>query len=702
MSVTNNKPTGREAAMARRQLQVHGRAGRSSGSASAAPAAAKPAASGRAAAMQARQRQVVGKRAAPVQASAPAPQPAARTERQEAPAQQPAASEKPVFTPRGNGRNGKSTRRVTPNKPVVANEGRLQSRAYRNAQIRGKATVDAVRSQSGSPASLARVANPKASSREIARQVRAERCTRGKVCTTGGRRNTGGRGAPAPKTDPESVPAKVNYAQTERGQQVSGPKMGPGEQMTGAEYGACRSVTGTQYLGPDLFSSLCGSAPEPGPAKVSVSASRRGQSVSGTLVGRSQRTTGDEVGFCRSVTGTDYLPADQSDLYCSANGGAAQPAQRRPMRSSVMFDRPERAPEPAAPVAEGPVVTGGRQVRRDAPVKSYESSTAAGSRISGTSVDRVLPVTGDEPGRCKGVTGTPYLSRETVTDQCSVTPDPGASKVRDAATFGGQRVTGARVGNGERLTGAEAGRCEPVSGTPYLGPDQFQTCSTEDVHEAVQRTTPRRRGSSVARPISGQQPGVDHLTGAQRGVCNPVSGTPYFGHDQVQGYCGGHFEAEPGDPDFPVMISGDAAPVAPTAPPVSQPSDAQSRFTGDFARAAGKVTGVDEGWARPSGQPQAAPVSPMAAAQRFTGEASQAGSRITGDAWDRGDRVTGTEGPWAQQRNVSFKGGGAGAFAGARLMREQMEREHPESPISGSSGNTRTGALVTVSGGARG
>ncbi|MFP4295455.1 MAG: hypothetical protein ACLFQH_06470, partial [Halothiobacillaceae bacterium] len=64
MSVTNKKPAGREAAKARRQLQVHGRAGRSTGSASAAPAAAAPAAGGRAAAMQARQRQVVGKRAA--------------------------------------------------------------------------------------------------------------------------------------------------------------------------------------------------------------------------------------------------------------------------------------------------------------------------------------------------------------------------------------------------------------------------------------------------------------------------------------------------------------------------------------------------------------------------------------------------------------------------------------------------------------
>ncbi|MFP4295215.1 MAG: CsoS2 family carboxysome shell protein, partial [Halothiobacillaceae bacterium] len=577
--------------------------------------------------------------------------------------------------------------------------GRLQSRAYRNAQVRGKATVDAVRSQSGSPASLARVANPKASSREIARQVRAERCTRGKVCTTGGRRNTGGRGAAAPKTDPESVPAKVNYAQTERGQQVSGPKMGPGDAMTGAEHGACRSVTGTQYLGPDLFTGLCGSAPEPGPAKVSVSASRRGQSVSGTLVGRSERTTGDEVGFCRSVTGTDYLPADQSDLYCSASGTASQSAQRRPMRTSVMFDRPERpAPAPKPERVEA-TITGG-YVRRQAPVKSYESSTAAGSRISGTSVDRVLPVTGDEPGRCKGVTGTPYLSRETVTDQCGTTPDPGASKVRDAVTFGGQRVTGARVGNGERLTGAEAGRCEPVSGTPYLGTDQFQTCPTDEVHEAAQRATPRRRGSSAARPISGQQPGVDQLTGAQRGVCNAVSGTPYFGHDQVQGYCGGHFEAEPGDPDFPVLISGDMVPAAPVA---AQP-DAQSRFTGDFARAAGKVTGVDDGWMRHGSQAQPAPAVPNPATveKRYTGEASQSGSRITGDAWDRGDRVTGTEGPWAQRRNVSLRGAGAGAFAGARLMREQMERERPESPISGSSGNTRTGALVTLSGGARG
>jgi hypothetical protein len=81
-----------------------------------------------------------------------------------------------------------------------------------------------------------------------------------------------------------------------------------------------------------------------------------------------------------------------------------------------------------------------------------------------------------------------------------------------------------------------------------------------------------------------------------------------------------------------------------------------------------------------------------------TGEGS--GLKVTGDDWDRGDRVTGTEGPSARRRNPSRSGSMT-----AMVMLQQKRNEEvtpPVSRVTGSSGNTDKGSLITVSGGARG
>ena len=51
--------------------------------------------------------------------------------------------------------------------------------------------------------------------------------------------------------------------------------------------------------------------------------------------------------------------------------------------------------------------------------------------------------------------------------------------------------------------------------------------------------------------MTGLQPGIGgHLTGAHKGVCEPVTGTPYVGVDQAAAACPAT-AAEPGSPDFP-------------------------------------------------------------------------------------------------------------------------------------------------------
>jgi hypothetical protein len=83
-----------------------------------------------------------------------------------------------------------------------------------------------------------------------------------------------------------------------------------------------------------------------------------------------------------------------------------------------------------------------------------------------------------------------------------------------------------------------------------------------------------------------------------------------------------------------------------------------------------------------------------------TGEGISAGLHITGDDWDRGKRVTGTEGASARRRNPT-RTGPMSAMANPRPKRND-EVMQPVSRVTGSSGNTDKGSLITVSGGARG
>jgi hypothetical protein len=75
--------------------------------------------------------------------------------------------------------------------------------------------------------------------------------------------------------------------------------------------------------------------------------------------------------------------------------------------------------------------------------------------------------------------------------------------------------------------------------------------------------------------------------------------------------------------------------------------------------------------------------------------------RITGDDWDRGDRVTGTEGRTATGRNPTRRGP-MNAVSMAQQNKRNEEVAEPVSKVTGGSGNTERGALITYSGGARG
>jgi len=133
------------------------------------------------------------------------------------------------------------------------------------------------------------------------------------------------------------------------------------------------------------------------------------------------------------------------------------------------------------------------------------------------------------------------------------------------------------------------------------------------------------------------------------------------------------------------------------------------RITGPVNMASGLVSGTPEFRYRDEGgyvggmrQEMSAPTAPAAQGERITGEGREAGRRITGDDWGRSERVTGTEGRWAQGRNPTLRGGGRGMASGAWANKERERPEAPIAKVTGSSGNDGKGAVITVSGGARG
>ena len=230
---------------------------------------------------------------------------------------------------------------------------------------------------------------------------------------------------------------------------------------------------------------------------------------------------------------------------------------------------------------------------------------------------------------------------------------------------------------------------------------------------------------------------VGRVTGDEPGSHLSISGTPYAASEQMAG----------GYQPAPAMVTPSAlqahprfqAPHQPTARPramamtmraaeprpesfsVASPArESIGRITGTGYGGAGRITGpVNMASGLVSGTPEfryrdeshigfgafsAPATAPMqeAPALVITGEGRDDGARITGDDWARSGRVTGTEGRWAQGRNVTLRGEGRNMGASAWANKGIEKPEVPLAKVTGSSGNAGKGALITVSGGARG
>lgn len=614
--------------------------------------------------------------------------------------------------------------------------GRVASLARREAMsTRGKAGIG---SGAMTSAQTARAANPHLSGRELAQALREQRSRNGKS----GQKKSQPSGRMRPAKDSASgaaqdAPWKVGASETAQGQTVTGTMVGRSSSVTGDEPSTCREVTGTEYLGADIFREFCQSDPKASPGKVTVTSTSHGNSVSGNRMGRGSNVTGNEAGTCKRVTGNEYVSADQSQGYCG------EFLKKSPRKVSQSQTRKGKAMT-GNNVGRSEKVTGdepgmnreltGTQYTQSAdigsaPPKVGSSATLRGGNVTGTMVGRGKKTTGDEPGSCRNVTGDDYVGQEQYS-ACDTRPQPADNKVGVSTTLTGRAVTGTMTGRESKVTGDEPGTCKSVTGTPYAGIEQYKAfCEADDTARVTARKR-QQRGTPGAM-MTGLQPGVGGtMTGDARGACENVSGTPYVGADQFAQACPAK-AADASSPDFPQPMA--------TAPwqqfSVSSPAGEarqetasgsitgsryeQGQITGPFGMAPGKVTGTEEarfgqggvtGSGSSNGMANAVSAIPATAEtidgrvkSRITGEGMDAGQKITGDDWDRGDHVTGTEGTSATGRNPTLRQAPGAAMAAAMAPQKRNdEMTIPASKVTGGSGNTEKGALITYSGGARG
>ncbi len=625
-----------------------------------------------------------------------------------------------------------SDHRSTVKRKAITNSSRAFVLARREALSKhGKSAGK----QPTTAASVARQGNPDLTTKEIAQRVRE---LKSKTGATGSKRTSVTRpcgpnknGAKQNASAPDAH-WKVGMSETATGQLVTGTQANRSIKTTGNEASTCRSITGTQYLGSEVIDSFCNGSNTPisQPAKVGVTNTTHGNFVTGNEVGRSEKVTGDEPGTCKNLTGTEYISANQSNHYCGGVNpspskiGYSQTIDGQKV-SGTMTGRSALVTGNEAGSNKG--LTGDQYLGSDPlpsgrPAEKVGSlTTIRGNGVTGTDVSRRENVTGNEAGSCKNVTGDEYVGSGQYDAFCGSKPAPDPAKVGLSVTNKTQQVSGTMTGRSPLVTGDEPGTCKAVTGTPYAGLDQANQWCDNSASSEIEARTPRQLGTPAAR-LTGQQPGIGgKMTGAHKGACEPLTGTPYVGGDQLVDNCGlsnipeGYAHQENTEKaaawtSFSVKSPARQAHIQNeiNAGVTGTSYEDSSRITGPFDMAPNKVTGTEQfRFDRKPSNTQNNKVDQIVneeAKQRptsqITGEGQSAGLNITGDDWARGEHVTGTEGASAKRRNPS-RPGPMSAMKASELKRNE-EVPEPDFLITGSSGNTRDGQLVTFSGGARG
>lgn len=187
---------------------------------------------------------------------------------------------------------------------------------------------------------------------------------------------------------------KVVAVMTDGEQRVTGIRIGHAARVTGVEAGLAKPISGAPYIGPDEGATTCGTPP-----KVGVARTEGGQIVSGTLVRSRVAITGDKAGGQIRITGqVDPRPDDDLTPRERVSGfGLAQFQRQADPHGHSVF---------ATNLGRSARIVGSRSRDRERPIEVTEG----GQPVTGTAVGRSPRVTGDEPGSCRALTGTQYLT----------------------------------------------------------------------------------------------------------------------------------------------------------------------------------------------------------------------------------------------------------------------------------------------------
>ncbi len=500
---------------------------------------------GRKVAMERRKQMIHGKIKKPVTSASPVPEEVPEVE-----PIVPCASkiQMPASQPKRAGKiNGQ---------PILQG-GRANSVAYRLASSNGKSAQKSFKLKGSATPSL-QVLDPNASTRDIAKKVRQERCTKGKTCATvsdsSGKRRTERNSA--------------GNSETLSGQEISGTSVGATASSVGAITGsanACKTITGTEYLGKEDFVN-CSITPSPMPNKVTSSHTTKGQNISGASIGGAQNVTGDRSGQYTTVTGTYPIKEQEAictSQYTNTNRGFSIMSPTTNTNSRITVSGNDRKSQSTT-------------LRpNNAPTKVMPSMTARGNMTTGTQVGRVENVTGVQRGECSHITGTGYQGREEAKEICGTDIPTTAMKVASSSTIKGQMITGDRSGGGSDITGSEPGSCNAVTGTPYTAVEDSVACSASNQEEMRRRTSVMPRATG----ISGTTTGPSGLTGAEKGACDDITGSNYDSTAETNALC------------------NTDAPVAGTAGRDFAPVQDRKQITGDGWDRGDKVTGIGGIWA---------------------------------------------------------------------------------------------------------
>ena len=624
-------------------------------------------------------------------------------------------------------KNVNQKRRVGTKRKAITNTSRDIVLARREAQSKhGKSAIK----QNTSPASLARRGDPDLSSREISQRVRDLRSKTGATSIKGS-----GKCRPCgPNKNGSKQKAdahwKVGESETNSGQTVTGTQPNRSSRTTGNESSTCRDITGTQYVGTEVVNEFCNTQLSYSqPSKINVSSTTSGNKVTGNEVGRSSLVTGNEPGTCKNLTGTEYTSANLSQSYC----GEINKTPSKIRHSKTLDGQNVSGSLPGrSGLVTGDESGSGHQLTGDQYLgieplpdgKSYEKvgtyNTLNGNVVTGIGVGRSERMTGNESGSCKNVTGDEYIGSQQYEGFCGKKPSAEARKVGLSISPNNNLISGTMTGRSNHVTGDEPGTCKNVTGTPYAGIEQLDNNCDSIVKNELGGKGKVYLGNSSNARLTGQQPGIGgQMTGAGKGACLNPTGTPYVGGDQLSSNCSNHSSNQPYANNEKVIQNtwNDFSVNSPSRDMYSEKShdsvtgnqyESGSNITGPFDMAVDKVTGTEQfrfdksklNTLKSKEDNEHTNLEEERVQSRITGEGQSAGLNITGDDWDRGDHVTGTEGASSRRRNPS-RAGLINAMPPMDMKRNDKMKE-PDFLITGSSGNTREGQLVTFSGGARG